>query len=162
MVERLLLEPPPPKRKRGRPPGGKGRPFGARNKSSKAERAAAAKTGDLPHQILLKIARMMPGEKYGNYPVDFEDIVIAAKAAAPFYAPRFASITIKPENKPPINVQLDAGPLTKLPPDELVKMLTALIQASTQGIIDGESTPVLNPDADIEDIDPALYEATLQ
>jgi hypothetical protein len=124
-------------------------------------RRAAARLGDLPHQILLKIARMMPGDRYGPYLIEFDDIIEAAKASAQFYAPKFASIQIKSEARPPINVQLDAGPLTKLPPDELVKMLTALIQASTQGIIDGESTPVINPDADIEDIDPSLYEATL-
>jgi hypothetical protein len=163
MVERLLLEPPPPKRKRGRPPGGnKGRPFGARNKSSKAERQAAAKTGALPHQILLKIARMMPGDKYGEYEVEFEDIIEAAKAAAQFYAPKFASITIQPADRPPVNVQLDPRPLANLAPDDLLKILDALIKASTQGIIDAESTPVINPDADIEDIDPSLYERTLQ
>lgn len=168
MVERLLLSaPPPPKKKNrgGRPKGGPpgpGRPPGRRQEVSNEQRRAAARTGELPHQFLLRIMRMGPGAKIGNYILQFSDVMEAAKAAAPFYAAKLASIQIKPADKPPINVQLDPGPLAKLEPADLVKMLTAFIQASTAGIIDGDATPVINPDADIEDIDPSLYERTLQ
>lgn len=124
-------------------------------------RRQAALSGELPHQLLLRIMRMGPGAQYGDYVLTYPDIIEAAKAAAPYYAPRMASIALKPADKPPVNVQLDPTPLAKLEPDDLVKMLTAFIQASTQGIIDGEAT-VINPDADIEDVSPDLYEQTLQ
>lgn len=88
---------------------GAGRPKGRTNSVSAAARKAAAETGLLPHEWLLKISRGEPIEQkrwvhqYDNNGreksrelvteevyADFPLRIDAAKAAAPYYAPRLA------------------------------------------------------------------------
>jgi hypothetical protein len=75
--------------KRARP----GRPKGAINRMTQKAREAAAKSGMLPHEILLAIARgqSVPGVKNPTR----AEIIDAAKAAAPFYAPRLVAVAAK-------------------------------------------------------------------
>lgn len=96
----------------GARPGG-GRPKGSVQKITAKAREAAAETGLLPHEWLLKVSRGEPIEqkrwrvvldKLGNeksrelvteeYYADFSTRVDAAKAAAPFYAPKLATQTV--------------------------------------------------------------------
>ena len=82
------------------PSGGKrpgaGRKKGSINKVSRGARNKAAKEGLLPHEILLKIAR---GELLGDHRPSFAERMEAAKAAAPYYAPRLAAIEQKVEGE---------------------------------------------------------------
>ena len=90
-----------------------GRPKGALSKISEKARQLAAETGILPHAWLMKIARGEPvtqmqwvvkydanGKADGRELVeqqlyaDFATRVEAAKAAAPFYAPRLSTQTV--------------------------------------------------------------------
>ncbi|MGN6519994.1 MAG: hypothetical protein ACTHK2_11285 [Dokdonella sp.] len=59
---------------------------------SKKASEAAAETGELPHMLLLRISR---GERIGAYEPTFPDRVDAAKAAAPYFAPKLASTEFK-------------------------------------------------------------------
>ena len=71
---------------------GAGRPKGAISKMSAASRQAAAATGELPHEFLLRVMR---GEPIEDHTPTFEERLDAAKAAAPFYAPRLATQQVK-------------------------------------------------------------------
>lgn len=76
--------------KGGKRPGA-GRKPGSANKMSMEARERAAKTGELPHEFLLRVAR---GEEIdGNKPT-FADRLDAAKAAAPYYAPKLSSSNV--------------------------------------------------------------------
>lgn len=96
----------------GRQPGA-GRPKGSVSKMTLRAREAAMAAGLLPHEWLLKVSRGEPVEqkrwkvtydKLGNekshelvveqYYADFCTRVDAAKAAAPFYAPKLAAQTV--------------------------------------------------------------------
>lgn len=93
---------------------GAGRPKGRTNSVTAKAREAAAKTGLLPHEWLLKVSRGEPIEqkrwvvvydKNGNEKsreliteevyADFLTRLDAAKAAAPFYAPKLAVQQVK-------------------------------------------------------------------
>ena len=67
---------------------GAGRKPGSVNAMSWRAREEAAATGELPHMLLLRISR---GEKIGDYEPTFADRVDAAKAAAPYFAPKLAA-----------------------------------------------------------------------
>lgn len=85
-----------------------GRPPGSTSKINKSIREAAAATGDLPHEILLKMARGLPVrvmvdsgrvdedgapifvEKWQA--LDPEGVRDAAKAAAPYFAPKLSTV----------------------------------------------------------------------
>lgn len=88
---------------------GAGRPKGSKQKVTAQARAAAMETGLLPHEWLLKVARGEPIEhtrvviqydKNGKEKsrelvteevyADFPTRIDAAKAAAPYYAPKLA------------------------------------------------------------------------
>lgn len=75
------------------PPGGRregaGRKPGGVNKMSAAARERAALTGELPHELLLRVSR---GENIDGHKPTFQDRVDAAKAAAPYFAPRMSTI----------------------------------------------------------------------
>ena len=71
---------------------GAGRPIGAVSRVSATARAAAANTGELPHEFLLRIAR---GDEIDGQKSSLKDRIDAAKAAAPFFAPRHASQEVK-------------------------------------------------------------------
>lgn len=71
---------------------GAGRKPGSVNRISMRAMEEAAKTGELPHEFLLRVAR---GEKVGDHEPSFENRMDAAKAAAPYFAPRLASAKIE-------------------------------------------------------------------
>ena len=74
----------------GRRPGA-GRPKGAVSRMSDKARAAASQTGVLPHEFLLGVMR---GNPIGcNERPSLTQRLDAAKAAAPYFAPRIASFT---------------------------------------------------------------------
>ena len=70
----------------GRAPG---RPKGALNRVSRETRDKAAASGMLPHEFLLTVVR---GEAVDGYTPSFAERLDAAKAAAPFFAPKLSSI----------------------------------------------------------------------
>ena len=85
-------------------PGG-GRPPGAISKMSREARDKAAATGVLPHEFLLMIVRGEPifrieiepstGKKISVLEqYDFEARKDAAKAAAPYYAPKISTVEV--------------------------------------------------------------------
>lgn len=95
-----------------------GRPKGGKQIVSNQARAEAAATGLLPHEWLLKVARGEPiphkqwkvvYDKKGNelsrelveveVYADFATRIDAAKAAAPYYAPRLATQQVKVEQQ---------------------------------------------------------------
>lgn len=89
----------PPKKK------GVGRPMNSFNKMSREARAQAMLTGLLPHEFLLKVARgeviavkridQETGEIITEYEVpDMDRRIDAAKAAAPYYAPKMSTVEV--------------------------------------------------------------------
>jgi len=89
---------------RGGPRPGSGRPKGSLSKIAEESRQLALATGELPHQLLLRIARgeviyRETVDKDGkvsrvveNY--DFEARKSAAVAAAPYYAPKISTVEV--------------------------------------------------------------------
>jgi hypothetical protein len=81
-----------------------GRPEGSMNKLAKEAREQARLTGDLPHEWLLRVARGevimrrhvdedgVITEKKEDY--DFDKRLDAAKAAAPYYAPKISTVEV--------------------------------------------------------------------
>lgn len=69
-----------------------GRQKGTPNRKNAETIAKAAEVGMLPHEFLAAVAR---GESVDGYVPTFEDRLDAAKAAAPFYAPRLASTQVQ-------------------------------------------------------------------
>ena len=78
---------------------GAGRPKGAISRMNTVAREAARRTGELPHQFLLRVAR---GEEIDGTVPTLNLRVDAAKAAAPYFAPRLASqnVNLFRENAP--------------------------------------------------------------
>lgn len=72
---------------------GSGRKPGAINRASAKAIEAAAKTGLLPHELLLAMSRgePTPGVKKPTR----AEIVDARKAAAPYFAPRLSAVALK-------------------------------------------------------------------
>lgn len=175
MVERLRLPPPTPsepKKRVRRPknPRGRGRPPGSTNVLSLEQRKAAAATGELPHQFMLRVMRLgigkyiggevVKGKQIGGHQITWEDVKWAARAAAPYFAARLASIQLKPDNKPPVVIQIDPSQLRGMSPTEMSQILAALLAANAPPtMINGEA---INTDQDIIDtVDAELYGATL-
>lgn len=76
---------------RGSKPGERrgGRKPGVPNKKNAERIARAEASGMLPHEFLLAVTR---GEQIGDHTPTFDERLEAAKAAAPYYAPRLAAI----------------------------------------------------------------------
>lgn len=83
---------------------GAGRPKGAANRMSQKAREAASAGGELPHEFLLRVARggviRETVVRDGVQTVEEREPTLAermdaAKAAAPFYAPKMASVEMK-------------------------------------------------------------------
>jgi hypothetical protein len=68
---------------------GAGRKAGARNKRTAAAIEAAQANGQLPHEFLCAISQ---GKEIDGHVPTFAERLEAAKAAAPFYAPKLANI----------------------------------------------------------------------
>lgn len=89
----------------GGPRPGSGRPLSSTNRLAKEAREKAQATGELPHEFLLRIAR---GDVIYRDVVDpmtgkirniieqytFEDRKDAAKAAAPYFAPKISTVEV--------------------------------------------------------------------
>jgi hypothetical protein len=58
---------------------------------SKRAREEAQKTGELPHEFLLRVAR---GEQIDGYAPTFPERVEAAKASAPYFAPKLTATDV--------------------------------------------------------------------
>jgi len=81
-----------------------GRPKGGHNRLAEEARKAAQATGKLPHEILLSIARGEPQEiqmpqadgtvKRELKAVSLDDARDAAKAAAPYFAPKISTVEV--------------------------------------------------------------------
>lgn len=78
---------------------GAGRKPSSVNRMSQKAREKAAETGQLPHEFLLAVSR---GELIGDYQPTFEDRLDAAKAAAPYYAPKLSSVEATGKDGGPI------------------------------------------------------------
>lgn len=76
-----------PKKKRGRPKG----IAGISNQSKELIEAAQA-TGELPHEFLLRVCR--GGVLDNGYIPTWEERINAAKAAAPYFAPKLAAVSV--------------------------------------------------------------------
>ena len=76
---------------------GAGRPAGSATRKTReiADRAAAA--GELPHEFLLRVMR---GEAVDGTVPTFAELIDAAKAAAPYFAPKLAWRTTYPTRWP--------------------------------------------------------------
>lgn len=67
--------------------------MGGSNKVSRQMREAAARTGKLPHELLLELAR---GNAVPGIPKPKPEVVMdALKAAAPYYAPRLLGAVVR-------------------------------------------------------------------
>lgn len=75
---------------------GAGRPKGSVNRMATRAREEAAKAGMLPHELLLAISR---GEAIDGHVPSFAERVDAAKAAAPFYAPKLAAVDVNAQTE---------------------------------------------------------------
>ena len=75
---------------------GAGRPQGATNRLSMRQREDAAKTGLLPHEFLLAVAR---GENVDGHKPTFAERLDAAKTAAPYFAARLSSVRVEPQKQ---------------------------------------------------------------
>lgn len=82
-----------------------GRPEGALSKIAREAREKAMETGMLPHEILLDMARGNPQVEYVPEPntgkiverivvLDVDQRRDAAKAAAPYYAPKISAVEV--------------------------------------------------------------------
>ena len=83
-----------------------GRPLGSMNRLAREAREKAAETGKLPHEILLDIARGEPQTRKLIHPItgkvlienmepcSMEMRLDAAKAAAPYYAPKISTVEV--------------------------------------------------------------------
>lgn len=96
---------------------GAGRKPGSQDTVSQKAREAAAQTGKLPHEILLAFARgetIVWGPKQEDFypPPDMQ--LDAAKAAAPYYAPRLAQV----EQRTELNAQIREEKTVDAPPQE--------------------------------------------
>lgn len=120
-----------------------GRPKGSRSIVTSKARQAAMATGLLPHEWLLKVARgemvqqqiptrdvetgVVTYELREVYP-DLETRLDAAKAAAPFYAPKLATQNVNMKGSLGVGV-LDAESLKKMSLKELDVMIALLGKA---------------------------------
>lgn len=68
---------------------GAGRKAGARNKRTAETVAKAQAAGMLPHEFLAAVQR---GEEIDGHKPTFEERLDAAKAAAPYFAPKLSNI----------------------------------------------------------------------
>lgn len=114
----------------GRPPG---RPKGATNKASRETRERAAASGLLPHEFLLAVTR---GEAVDGYVPSFAERLEAAKAAAPFYAPKLSAVEADLNHGGPLVPVLNLN-LHKLTDDQLeayIRRETARLEGDGEAV----------------------------
>lgn len=76
---------------------GAGRKPGSTNRMSNRAREAAAKTGEMPHEFLLRVVR---GEDIDGHLPTFAERIDAAKAAAQYFAPRLTAAHVDAAIRP--------------------------------------------------------------
>ncbi len=81
---------------RGGARAGAGRPMGAATQRTREIADKAAASGLLPHEFLLRVVR---GEAIDGTVPSFADRLEAAKAAAPYFAPKLSSVDVKSEHR---------------------------------------------------------------
>ena len=81
---------------RGGARAGAGRPVGAATKRTREIADKAAASGLMPHEFLLAVVR---GEAIDGKVPTFADRLEAAKAAAPYFAPKLSSVDMKATTK---------------------------------------------------------------
>ena len=81
-------------RKRGSKNPNAGRRRGSLNRLTRVVAAEFARTGLLPHEILLRICQ---GRRIAGFRLTTDDRIKAAKAAAPYYHPRLRAIVVAPD-----------------------------------------------------------------
>jgi len=96
--------------------------------TSRAIREWAITTGELPHMILLRAAR---GERINGHKPTYEEQIDAANKAAPFFAPKLASIAVtEDDNRPTKQFVFNEAVLEGLSSDELTifrKVFTTIV-----------------------------------
>ena len=68
---------------------GSGRKRGGTNRMSQRVREEAAKTGEMPHELLLRVAR---GDSFAGHTPSFQERFEAMKAILPVYSARLATV----------------------------------------------------------------------
>jgi hypothetical protein len=127
---------------------GAGRPFGSVNSFTLKQREALAKTGKMPHELMLEVARAKIGDVLEGWgPVDKADRMWALAQSANYFAPKLAAT----EHTGKVLVfALPAEALVGCSDEELAlaeKLLTRL-QAGQSGAAPLELTAsAYNPDA---------------
>lgn len=120
---------------RGGARAGAGRPTGAATKRTREIADKAASSGLLPHEFLLAVVR---GEAIDGTVPTFADRLEAAKAAAPYFAPKLSSVDVRAEHRKSPAEYSDA---------ELYAMIAATpegqaVIAERDGSDDGSNLPV--------------------
>lgn len=113
-TQELLLGSLPKKRGGARP--GSGRPKGSRNRVHAKDLAKAARTGKLPHMILLEAARngfIKCGKV--RHELNGGQVLECLKAASPYFAPRFVSHEVGGKGGGPLEVNLFARVVAYVP-----------------------------------------------
>lgn len=87
----------------GRP---RGRPKNARNKRTAETVAKAAQLGMLPHEFLCAVAQ---GRKIGDHVPTFAERMVAARDAAPYYAPKLAATEVSGPDGGPIQHRISSA-----------------------------------------------------
>jgi hypothetical protein len=87
-------------------------------------REEAAKSGQLPHEFLLSVAR---GEEVDGYRPTFAERMDAAKVAAPYYAPRLGTLHVEMEQQGPTELAVPDGDLSTMPRPDLYRAVIATL-----------------------------------
>lgn len=143
------IKPDKPKKHWSRPGGarpGAGRPKGSHNKWSLRLREEKARSGLLPHEFLLKVMR---GHPFGKYKPTFEERIEAAKAAAPYFAPRLKAVEVSGQIMNMRVFQLNPEDLEGLSMDELT-VVQKLLERQHRRFL----TYQQNPEQKVIDLEP--------
>lgn len=132
--------------KRGGHHGKGGRPPNVPNKATAAIRQAAAESGELPHEFMLRVMRMGVGKFVGDHQITWDDVKWAAQQAASFFAPKMSSMKVSGDKENPLQlVSLDAKMLQKATPEQL-RVLGELFSNLQTGMIPQVAEPTVSPD----------------
>lgn len=108
---------------------GAGRRPGSKNKSTAEIRAAAAASGELPHQFMLRVARTPVGSKIDAHVVTWEDVKWACEKCANFFAAKITATELSGPGGGPLRIfSLPPELLRGLPESELVLLEKTLMR----------------------------------
>ena len=140
---------------------GAGRRFGSANEAKSVARAVAARTGDLPHELLLQWARTGKMSYPSGRVVELEasERIQCAKGCAAYYKPSFQPRPAPGEQPPVVRVELDPASLRAMAtksPDKLDVLREVLKAVQAGGGELGQVAAQLGAPQDA-DADPARY-----